>query len=171
MSEKLRSKVIRLAHAKPELRKHLLPLVIKSANDPYAYPKDMRLPQEEWEMNFVPVIKKAISMLERAGFTLKMSTYAGGTPRYDFTDRASNAELTIPLQTLALSQGLKEITSFLRIKSKLEDHLLSQNWGDDAFYSNISRTIEPIVGRKKGDNLAHQYAFGFVKAQGVYVHS
>ena len=35
MSEKaLRSKLIRLAHSKPELREHLLPLITKKAADP-----------------------------------------------------------------------------------------------------------------------------------------
>lgn len=171
MSEKLRSKVIRLAHAKPELRKHLLPLVIKSANDPYAYPKGIRVSPEEWKMNYVPVMEKAISMLERAGFTLKMSTYSGGVPRYDFIDRKSKAEMTVDMQLLVFPQGLKQIASFLRVKPKLDKYLSSQNWGKDAFYSNISRTIEPIAGKKQGAMLAHQYAFGFVKAQGVYVHS
>lgn len=174
MSEKLlRSKIIRLAHQKPELREHLLPLITKSSAsvDPYAYPKGIRFSPEEWEMTFVPVMEKAISMLERAGFTLKMSTYSGGIPRYDFTDRKTKAEMSVPLQTLAYQKGLKQIASFLRIKPKLEKHLSSQNWGDDAFYSSISMTIEPIVGKKQGDHLAHQYAFGFVEAQGVYVHS
>ena len=35
MSEKLRSKLIRLAHSKPELREHLLPLITKSAGIHY----------------------------------------------------------------------------------------------------------------------------------------
>ena len=174
MSEKsLRSKIIRLAHQKPELREHLLPLITKSSAsaDPYAYPKGITVTPEMWEKHYVPFIEQAILMLERDGFTLKMSTYSGGIPRYDFIDRKTKAELTVGLQELSTPQGAKQISSFLRIKPKIEKHLSSQNWGKDAFYSNISRTLEPITGKRQGGSLAHRYAFAWVKAQGVYVHS
>lgn len=66
MSDKsLRSKIIRLAHSKPELRSHLLPLLTKSASDPLT--EFLVIDFQDWDgsSKASPEFKKGLGLLRK----------------------------------------------------------------------------------------------------------
>ena len=66
MSEKaLRSKLIRLAHSKPELREHLLPLITKKAADPLTEFLVIDFQDQLGSLKISPNFKKGLDLLEK----------------------------------------------------------------------------------------------------------
>ena len=171
----LRNKLIRLAHAKPELRKDLLPLLKEASSDLAYPPKGIRISDEEWyESDYYKALVECFQLLERGGFRITRSS--------------DDKWVTLTEGEIQMRQGLTDfvypdspaaVKSFLRvkkaIKAKMEEaaentYKDSEGRGD-MFYDTIHLKTERLLGKKKGRGLGYSYAVSVVRAKGVYVHS
>lgn len=119
MSEKsLRSKIIRLAHSKPELREHLLPLVTKSASkDPNIVAIGKVIEKLGYSIN--PKYRMHgyyVGEFEGVSMSITVSKHSD---RYeimvgnDETRRGESAQLTLPISDREIANLIFKLTKKL----------------------------------------------------------
>ena len=166
MSEKsLRSKIIRLAHSKPELREHLLPLVTKSANfnpkltqEPRG--KYKRNPQG-WEMSDEKMILDTMLKILSRKFDITKKGY-----EYVATHKKTGGTTRVHLDS-DFRKWDRTAVAFVDQSMKIEKAIFKmENLGERPDFQTI---ID--LAKKSGDKMAnamcYEYAISLIENSSI----